>query len=323
MSAVTSLKASSALLLWWLAGMVAAGEAADGKDPVHWLERMNQAVARLAYHGHFVYLSGRSLEGMRIRHRIVDGRPVESLLSLNGEPREVIRDARTLTIVVHQNGKVRRVRQPAGTRFSPMKPLEATSLSTSYRLVMGRPARVADRWGVVVLFVPRDDLRYGYRLTLDREWALPLDLMVIDAEGEVVSRIMFTDLQVETGDDPQPQPAAPLTVAEAPAAAPAAEAETNHAGWRFESLPAGFRLLTHRHYADGHQDHFIFSDGLATISAYVEPLAEGDRPFNGRARLGSIHAVGRPLAERQLTVVGEVPYKTLELIAGALKPAGD
>ncbi len=318
MRAATPLKTSSALLLLWLAGLAAAGPGAT-TEAEHWLAQMNRAVAHLSYQGRFVYLSGRSLEGMQIRHRIVDGRPVESLLSLNGEPREVIRTAHSLTIVTHHHGKVQRVEQPAGSTFSPIKPLEAADLAASYRLVMGKPARVADRRGVVVLFVPRDDLRYGYRLTLDREWALPLDLMVLDAEGEVVSRIMFTSLEVTAAadDGADPTPAASQESAADP------EPARSAGRWRFAGLPPGFRLLSHRHYAGTHQDHFIFSDGLATISAYVEPLAEGDQPFSGRARLGSIHAVGRPLAASQLTVVGEVPYKTLELIAGALQPAGD
>ncbi len=319
MRAATPLKASSVLLLLWLAGLAGAAEPQNHDEAARWLEQMNQAVAHLSYQGRFVYLSGRSLEGMQIKHRIVDGRPVESLLSLNGEPREVIRTAHSLTILIHHHGKVQRVEQPTGTTFSPIKPLAAGDLAASYRLVMGKPARIADRRGVVVLFVPRDDLRYGYRLTLDREWALPLDLMVLDAEGQVVSRIMFTSLELTASSADDPAPSATVTRA----AATSKKQPTQASRWRFSTLPPGFRLLSHRHYAASRQEHFIFSDGLATISAYVEPLAEGDSPFDGRARLGSIHAVGRPLAKHQLTVVGEVPYKTLELIAGALTPAGE
>ncbi|HIE56006.1 MAG TPA: hypothetical protein EYP90_12660 [Chromatiaceae bacterium] len=89
--------------------------------------------------------------------------------------------------------------------------------------------------------------------------------------------------------------------------------------WWFSKLPPGFELISYRHLVDSQQEHFVFSDGLATISAYLEPLEEGDTPFEGETRLGSINALGRHLQGQQLTVIGEVPHKTLRLLAEALQ----
>ena len=89
--------------------------------------------------------------------------------------------------------------------------------------------------------------------------------------------------------------------------------------WEFQELPPGFRMVSHQTVGTGEQEHFVFSDGLATISAYLEPLAEGDRPFDGETSLGSINALGRHVDGQQLTVVGEVPHKTLRLVASALR----
>jgi len=330
---------SKALLLFLLNGLIGQAIAAsdgDKDNPVHWLERMNRSVLDLSYEGEFVYLNGKSLEAMRIRHQVANGEPHESLHTLTGAPREVIRDAYTITIVTRVDGEERRIQQPSTGKLSPLKPLKPESLKGYYRFVMGKLARIAGRYGVVVMLLPSDDLRYGYRLIIDRQNALPLDLTVMDGAGEPVSRIMFTRLEVIDAADSAtvaadaPGVQIPTSVAtrsmadDKPPAATAAQ--NNGAGegstWEFEALPPGFRMVSYKRIGSGSQEHFVFSDGLATISAYLEPLADGDRPFDGETSLGSINALGRHIDDRQLTVVGEVPHKTLRLVASALRRKG-
>jgi len=331
-------------LLWsGLSLPLQAEEDGRGQEetPAQWLGRMNRSVAHLSFEGDFVYLSGRLLEAMRLRHQIVDGRPRESLFSLTGQRREIVRDANVLTITTWVDGRPRKISHPSSGRLSPLKPLEADALRRHYRLMMGKPARIAGREGVVVALIPRDDLRYGYRLTLDRESALPLDLTVMDGAGNLVSRIMFTRLRLHGDGREENAGAGQLMAMEQPVdfepgtvhtiKTAAAEGEDRgpvagepDSGWSFEELPAGFRLVSHK-FGDvgaGKQEHFVFSDGLATISAYVEPLGEGDRPFNGETSLGSVNAYGRQLDGHQLTVVGEVPHRTLRLLANAMRWKG-
>lgn len=336
MAAFPGNKVSRALLLFLLNGLISQTIAASDGDlgnPVHWLERMNRSVLDLSYEGDFVYLNGKSLEAMRIRHRVTNGEPHESLHTLTGMPREVIRDAYTITIVTRVDGQEKRIQQPSTGKLSPLKPLEPESLKGYYRFVMGNLARIAGRYGVVVMLLPSDDLRYGYRLIIDRQNALPLDLTVMDGAGEPVSRIMFTRLEVIDAadsatvatDDPGMQATMSATtrsMAENKTLV-ATAAQKNGAGevssWEFKELPPGFRMISYKRIGSGSQEHFVFSDGLATISAYLEPLADGDRPFDGETSLGSINALGRHIDGQQLTVVGEVPHKTLRLVASALR----
>ncbi len=300
----------------------------DGSEsPEAWLGRMNRSVATLSFEGNFVYLSGRFLEAMRLSHQVVGGRLRESLFSLTGEPRRIVRDGGMLAITTWVDGKPHTIRQPSKGRLSPLKPLEARALRRYYHLMMGKPARIAGREGVVVALVPRDGLRYGYRLTLDRESGLPLDLTVMDGEGNLISRIMFTRLKlrqaasvVEAEKGNGPPPAATAMAAPPPPEKEGASQEGSpDSSWTFQELPAGFRLVSHKRLERGRQEHFVFSDGLATVSAYVEPLGKGDQAFTGETSLGSVNAYGRRLDGHQLTVVGEVPHKTLRLVAQALR----
>ncbi|WP_457673648.1 MucB/RseB C-terminal domain-containing protein [Thiolapillus sp.] len=329
------------LFLVWtsLFGTVFAAEQNSHDEAVQWLERMNQAVLSVNYEGHFVYQCGKSLEAMYIRHENGEHGPRESLSSLTGLPREVIRDANSITVITNRNGKLQVSQQPAVGKLTPLKSLQLAELEQNYELRMGGTTRVAGRVGVIILLLPRDELRYGYRLILDKMSALPLELTVIDSRNVMQSRIMFTDLRITDVDvaslqgedekipDEASMAEAEITLAglESHVAAPDVAAQslegTGDAGtaWLFEALPKGFRLINHQRSATSELHHFVFSDGLATVSLYLEPIREGDTAFEGFTTLGSMKVLGRRFDQYQLTVVGEVPARTLELLANSIR----
>ncbi len=303
---------------------------------VQWLEKMNLAVTSMNYEGHFVYQCGDSLEAMHLRHHIGEDGPRESLSSLTGVPREVMRDSESITIIANRNGKLQISQQPAAGKFSPLKSIRPEKLLQNYHIALGGIMRIAGRPGVIINLMPNDDLRYGYRLTLDKMSALPLDLMVLDREGVIQSRIMFTDLKITDvdllslhhPDEEDKEAAKSLMLAKlgAGAGSPSAvvkratlpQAKPEDAAWKFPSLPTGFSLIDYQKSAHTGLEHFVFSDGLATVSAYLEPL-DNDKAFEGNTNLGSVRVFGRRLKDYQLTIVGEVPQKTLELLAASIQ----
>ncbi len=323
-------------MLFCLSG-IGLASANNGNDAaVQWLEKMNLAVTSMNYEGHFVYQCGDSLEAMHLRHHIGEDGPRESLSSLTGVPREVMRDSESITIITNRNGKLQISQQPAAGKFSPLKSIRPEKLLQNYRIALGGIMRIAGRPGVTINLMPNDDLRYGYRLTLDKMSALPLDLMVLDREGVIQSRIMFTDLKITDvdllslhhPDEEDKEAAKSLMLAKlgagagspAPVAKRAAlpQAKPEDAAWKFPSLPTGFSLIDYQKSPHTGLEHFVFSDGLATVSAYLEPL-DNDKAFEGNTNLGSVRVFGRRLKNYQLTIVGEVPQKTLELLATSIQ----
>jgi sigma-E factor negative regulatory protein RseB len=303
-----------------------------------WLERMNQAVVSMDYEGHFVYQCGKSLEAMHLRHQIGEDGARESLSSLTGIPREVIRDSNAITIITTgSNGELHISQQPASGKLSPLKSIQPEKLRQNYRLSLGGQVRVAGRVGVVIDLLPRDDYRFGYHLTLDKVSALPLDLSVVDSQGELQSRIMFTDLKItditrfiqgadvdnnRNGGTEGEVMLASLGNASAGLnkmnPAPSQGAKAIRIPARISGLPAGFSLVSHQQSANNGLEHFVFSDGLATVSVYLE-LLESDKAFEGFTNLGSVSVYGRRLKNYQMTAVGEVPQKTLELLVGSVQ----
>jgi sigma-E factor negative regulatory protein RseB len=71
--------------------------------------------------------------------------------------------------------------------------------------------------------------------------------------------------------------------------------------------------------------HLVYSDGLASVSVFIEPSDPQGQPMRGLAKVGTAFAFSRALDGHQVTAVGEVPPVTVEAIAAGVTKgaAGD
>ncbi len=92
--------------------------------------------------------------------------------------------------------------------------------------------------------------------------------------------------------------------------------------WSSVDLPAGFRVVsTHEETRPGRDvkvTHILFSDGLATVSVFIEPT--GDRKFAEQSRIGTSNSWSVRYDDYQVTAIGEVPSATVEKIATSMRP---
>ena len=67
----------------------------------------------------------------------------------------------------------------------------------------------------------------------------------------------------------------------------------------------------------------VLSDGLATISIFIEPYLNERSDYKplGAAQVGSVNLYGVKIANFWLTVLGEVPASTLEKFAQSIQYA--
>jgi sigma-E factor negative regulatory protein RseB len=170
---------------------------------------------------------------------------------------------------------------------------------------------------------PRDELRYGYRLWLDEATGLPLKSELLAAGGETLERVVFTDIQLHDTADPDRAAAIRARKAQVRAMVgkTSAVAEVEARRWQVSDLPTGFALADYRTYpgtGDG-IDHLVFSDGLATVSVYVEPAKPG-QPLNGTHRAGAVSTFALVRDAHQVVVVGDVPMATAHIIGVAVNP---
>lgn len=307
-----------------------ASSAGGPEDALDWLERMNQAAQSLSYEGTFVYLHGSQLEAMRIVHTVDGHHERERLTSLNGEPREVVRDNETVTCISPDTNSVS-IDQRRGRFGVPnLRPGRLHELRDYYVFELhDARERIAGRSTRVVSIVPRDGYRYGYRLYLDEDYGLPVKTDMLDETQRPVAQIMFTELRV----DPELEYGASALEIDAESLTGQSSRRSfvrpgRHDAdrWQFDDLPAGFRLSVQDVRMDSETgsrlEHFVLTDGLASVSVYIEP-SEAVRGFQGASGMGALNAYGQQIAGHQVTVVGEVPERMVRAVAEGIRFSGE
>ena len=94
--------------------------------------------------------------------------------------------------------------------------------------------------------------------------------------------------------------------------------------WQLDALPPGFKLLENvkRFIAASREpvQHMVVGDGLASVSIFVNPPESAERKIDGKVKQsGAMHAYETRVAGHPVTVVGEVPETTVNMIASALQ----
>ena len=283
------------------------------------LETMNRALRSLDFEGTLVHLQDNRLETLHLVHHVDGGRVQERLVSLSGPIMAVARERDRVTCVM-PDGHPISVKSQAGGNLLRSDRIDPALLADWYEFLIEGAARIAGRDTDVLVIKPRDALRYGYRLHLDRDSGLPLKSELLDHAGEPIEQLMFTALVLneEGADEGESEEAAQERTGER--AAP--DGDLGSSRWRFEPRPAGFEPILHdvmRAASGAEVEHFVFSDRLSAYSIYIEPdAAEG---LDGVTRIGAVHAAGRKVAGHQVTVVGEVPLATVQAAVAGVRPS--
>jgi len=322
-----------------LAGAMLAGighAAASQDDPRVWLTRMNQALATRNYDGTFFHLSEGQVETMHIVHRVHAGHVTERLVSLDGSGREFVRTNEELTCYLPDQHTILVEPRQDKTPFLGSLPQFNAEVDAFYKFESLPPGRILGRAARIIAVNPKDQFRYGYRLWLDEQTAMPLKTQLCDSRGQVVEQIVFANLDMpESIPESAVQPAVHtegmrwVRQGPSPDTAPA-----SLAAFRASRLPPGFRLTVSGAQTLGDSSapatHLVYSDGVATVSVFVEPSPSAAQastpgsaaPMQGLARVGAGYAFSTVVQGHQVTAVGEVPAQTVEFIAHSVTSSG-
>lgn len=297
-------------------------------DAREWLSRMEQAVESLSYEGTFVHMVGNSVETMHVIHRSVDGQVEERLFSRDQPGREILRHDDKVTCIFADKRTVL-VERRTGNRGPLLGalPQDSGDIERWYEFREAGGGRKLGRAVTVVEVRPRDGYRYGHRMWLDQLTAIPLKVQLLDHQGVAVEQIQFVSMMLPAEiSDARLQPAVDIdgfTWYEQNQPPAAIAADMQAAGWAVAEPPPGFRMTESSVRtlpgADHAVEHMVYSDGLASVSVFVEPADATDAELSGLSRMGAAHAFTLIVDGQQITVVGEVPPKTVERIARSLQ----
>lgn len=185
--------------------------------------------------------------------------------------------------------------------LAPGQQNSACSLSAYYAFNVELSQPVAGRDTVRLAVRPRDTLRLGYVMDIDSETGVPLRVVTATPDGQVLERFEFAQFEI-LGP-------ARLAVMEHPRARPPS--------FTFAALPPGFHVVAQGTEPTAHQ---VVSDGMASVSVFIEQQPQALAAGEGVALRGSTLAYTRGTPDHHLiTVMGEVPITTARLLADAVR----
>jgi sigma-E factor negative regulatory protein RseB len=297
---------------------------------VDWLRRMHSASRQRTYVGTFVVSSPTgNLSSSRIWH-VADGdQLLERIEALSGAQRSTFRrNDHVMTFFPEE--KVVKSEKRENLDFFPNLPgAPDSTIGEFYDVRLLGKGRVAGFDADVLQLVPRDALRFGYRIWSERRSGLVVALQTVDGEGRVVEQSAFSELQFDAPVKMQALAQMMGNTAgyrveksELERTTPAAE------GWTLREPVPGFKPVNcYRRALDGvtkpeRTMQWTFSDGLASVSLFVEPY-DAQRPAREAVMtMGATNTLARRLSDKGgdwwLTVVGEVPPQTLQAFAQSL-----
>jgi sigma-E factor negative regulatory protein RseB len=292
---------------------------AQSPETLTWLRKIHEATQRLSYTGTFVYQNGGRSETSRITRFVDPSGDIEKLEVMDGVPREIVRTKDTVRCYL-PDSRVVKVDRRTERSFPALVPERITALARHYDISLGETHRIAGFECQAVVLTPKDSLRYGYKLYADVNSGMLLRAVTVDPAGNNVEQFTFTQLSLGhvTRDMVKPRHAVRQWRIEDAEAAP-----TRLSGWGLTSELPGFRKVTELKRRLGESrpvGQMVYSDGLAAVSVFIEPLEAGRDPVRtGLASMGAIHIYTREVANHMVTVVGEAPAVSVQRIADAVE----
>jgi sigma-E factor negative regulatory protein RseB len=328
--------------LGWVTAVSAQALPATGAEPAlsinEWLLRMHDAAnKKRSYIGTLVQSSPQTMSSARIWHACDGNQQIERIETLTGAPRSTFRhnDKQVTFMPEIKLARVEKREQMGG--FPDVLKPGAGNIPEFYAVKALGSERIAGLDADVVQLVPKDALRFGYRIWTEKKSSLVVKLQTLDSAGGVLEQAAFSELQLDapvkmeklllmmsaTDGYRIDQPQFTKTTA-------AAE------GWVLRSAAAGFKSLscykrvTHTGaYSLAQADapalagpqtfHWVFSDGLATVSLFVEDFDRTRHTQEGVIAAGATHTLRKRMNDYWLTAVGEVPPQTLKVFALGLE----
>jgi len=315
-----------------LLGLVApalAAEDAGRQDGLAWLTKMANASRRLNYSGTFVYQHADRIETSRIAHFVNSaGGEFEKLETLDGPAREVIRTNDQVTCYLPDTKTVI-IEKRSARRFPVLLPEQLSGVADNYVVSVTGMDRVAGYDCQVVVLEPKDKLRYGHQFCAETGSALPLRARTLSEKNQLLESFAFTELKIGGSfnrDQVKSRYAAKSRNWKVDHSALVLSDVPTDTGWTLTNQPAGFRKLTELKRSIAGRtvmvSHIVYSDGLAAVSVFIEPLPKTRPAQQSLSHQGAVTIYVRPVADHMVTVLGETPAATVMQIANSLEFRG-
>ena len=303
-------------------GGLSAASSPALSDVSPWLHRVQSAAVNSNYQGTLMISAGGVVTSSRVLH-VCEGRQCyERTETLDGRARVQFRHNDSVLTVWPASKLARAEQRDLVAEFPALPSASPARTGDSYEAMAQPRDRVAGHEADVMLFKPRDKLRFAQRLWVDRETGLLLRSELLAPGGEVLETAAFTDVQIGGKPSPEPVMAAMKRLdGYRVLRAPTERTQIEQEGWTLARSVGGFQLVScARRQLEAGPDapgsvpalQTVFTDGLAHVSVFIEPHDAQRRRQAQATSLGATHTLTSREGDWWITVIGEVPMVTLQ-----------
>ncbi|WP_150137533.1 MucB/RseB C-terminal domain-containing protein [Candidatus Enterovibrio escicola] len=278
---------------------------------------MNHAIVHLNYELSYILVRKNSIEPLRYRHALVDGKSFGHIAYLSGPLREVIRRGDEVSYFEPDIDPF----MVAHTQMvAPLPAIMQTNIDRLAMLYDFVPLGSARETGVpcdIVRVSPKDGERYSYVLWINQQNYLLLRADILDRDGDPIEQYRVLSLIVSSQIS---KAMSQLASFELPQVVYLPKQSKTDLQWQVTVLPNGFEpiysnrgLITERTV-----ESQMFSDGLLRFSVY---FAEADELSvrEHLVRKGSIILHSHVEGNAEIMVVGDIPPRTAKKVAESVR----
>lgn len=291
-------------------------------DPWAALQKTAVAARALNYQGLFVYQNGAQLRSVQITHMNDGVNEFTRNMVMEGEPREVYSQGKDIVILQPKNDKVVMEKRHGQNLFPAIFPSNLDLIKTSYNARFGPNEIISGRSAQIINLESKDAYRYNYKLWTDNENSLLLKMVLLN-KNEVVEQVEFNQINFQHNQQSsvvQPK----IDVSKNYVVDDLSNINhVNGGNWIVADLPPGYRKIDQIEFkVPGKSvvvNQLIYSDGLAAVSLFIEPISKGIRAKTGHTVMGSTNMCANVIDGHQIIVIGEVPATTVMQISKAVR----
>ena len=325
------------LMVWactgWNTSALAQSAAPTAVTPARsvaeWLTRLHEASRQRSYIGTLVVSAGSAMSASKIWHVCEGSQQIERVETLTGVPRTTMRrNSEVITFQPDTRQAVVEKRESLGM-FPEILPAQSGNIEQYYGAREVGSQRIAGHVADTVEFVPRDEWRFGYRIWSEKKSGLIIKLQTLGQEGQVLEQVAFSELQLDAPVSLDKLSRLMKDTRGYEVVRPVLRKTTAQAeGWRLRETVPGFSPMSCHTREGAAADarapgqapmQWVFSDGLASVSLFVEPFDVQRHGKEEQFAMGATHSVSRRVGEHWVTAMGEVPAATLQRFAESLE----
>lgn len=309
--------------LFGLMGFASQTFAVDETQLWTLISQTHEKARSLNYSGYLSTKSGEHTQNSRLEHFATAEGEFELIEKLDGQPSRWIRHNDQIQCIIPDRKLILSEKRQINSSFPRVftNADGSASLAQFYSIDELPTRRVAGRQARVLRLIPKDQMRYEYRLFVDKEHSLLLRSESYSRQGELLERVGFSEITFSSDLSKKP-----VLIEAGP-------------GWKEAStkiLPIDDRKLPYVlpqslqgfskmnafcRMKDNNQEvhQAVFSDGLATLSVFIQKAQTGQSLPSVPMSHGAVMSKSEIQGTHLVTVLGEVPVVTLDTFLKSVK----